>query len=509
MQSVAILIILPILLDYNRIYLMLMPQKRLTATYFFVAFTFPFRIGYIILGSAFLLIMLPVVAQTKEGVQDSSRRRVTQDSLRLLTEKDHKMMLGILNITSLRPGANGSNPQALNAANYDEAKANPFPILPDPLILNNGTRVATEKIWWKKRRSEIVEDFDREIYGRIPKKLPKVNWELVTLTSEKNGEIPVITKKLLGHVDNSSYPQITVDIQLSLTIPANATGPVPVIMEFGFIFPAGALPPLPPIALNPNTPARAPAQSWQQQVLSKGWGYAIIIPGSIQADNGAGLTQGIIGLMNKGAHRKPDEWGSLRAWAWGASKALDYFESDPSVDAKQLGIEGHSRYGKATVVAMAYDNRFAIAFISSSGEGGVKLHRRNAGEIVENVAGSGEYHWMAGNFIKYAGPLIWNDLPVDSHELIALCAPRPVFISAGEKGDAWVDAKGMFMAAVNAEPVYQLLNKKGMGTVIFPKVETALVDGEIAFRQHAGGHTPAPNWSTFLQFADRYIQLKK
>ena len=170
--------------------------------------------------------------------------------------------------------------------------------------------------------------------------------------------------------------------------------------------------------------------SWQQQVLAKGWGYAVISPNSVQADHGAGLTQGIIGLCNKGRHRQPEEWGALRAWAWGASRALDYFETDQAVDAKRVGLEGHSRYGKATIVAMAYDPRFAIAYVSSSGAGGAKLHRRDWGEIVENVAGTSEYHWMAGNFLKYAGPLTWGDLPVDSHELVALCARPARFFSA-------------------------------------------------------------------------------
>jgi hypothetical protein len=178
------------------------------------------------------------------------------------------------------------------------------------------------------------------------------------------------------------------------------------------------------------------------------------------------------------------------------------------VNAKEVGLEGHSRYGKATVVAMAYDERFAVAFVSSSGEGGAKLHRRNFGELVENVAGSGEYHWMAGNFMKYAGPLNWNDLPVDSHELVALCAPRPVFISAGTPGagDGWVDAKGSFLAAVGAGPVYKLLGKKDMGASEFPPVETALIDGDVAFRQHNAGHTPGPNWPTFITFASRYLK---
>ena len=332
----------------------------------------------------------------------------------------------------------------------------------------------------------------------MPKEIPLVKWEVVGTVEEKNGDFPVITKKLIGHVDNSSYPSVTVDIQLTLTTPAQ-TGPVPVIMELSWIRPPGFTPPQ-------SNQTGSSVATWQQQVLAQGWGYASLIPISIQADNGAGLTQGIIGLVNKGQPRKPDDWGALRAWAWGASRALDYFETDSNVDAKQVGIEGHSRYGKAAAVTMAYDQRFAIVFISSSGEGGAKLHRRNYGEIVENVAGAGEYHWMAGNFIKYAGPLNWNDLPVDSHELIALCAPRPVFISSGDKGDGWVDAKGMFLAGVHAGPVYKILGKKDLGTTQFPAVETSLTDGDIAFRQHSGGHTPGPNWPTFLAFANRYLK---
>jgi hypothetical protein len=428
----------------------------------------------------------------------------------IATQQDHQKMMELLKIEKLRPGANGSNREAPNYANYDESKANPYPNLPDPLILKNGEKVTTAEAWWNQRRPEIVEDFDREIYGRVPKDTPKVKWEVTATTTEKNGEVPVVVKKLVGHVDNSSCPEITVEIQLTLTTPADATGPVPVMMEFGFggfgPRPGGASTKAGPVPGKVAQPGGG-GPTWQQQVLAKGWGYAILVPGSIQADNGAGLTKGIIGLCNKGQDRKADDWGSLRAWAWGASRALDYFETDKAVDARQVGIEGHSRYGKATLVTMAYDPRFAIAYVSSSGEGGAKLHRRNWGELVENVAGTGEYHWMAGNFLKYAGPLNWNDLPVDSHELVALCAPRPVFISAGAtKGDGWVDAKGMFLAAAGAGPVYRLLGRKDLGITEFPPIETALIDGDMAFRQHSGGHTPAPNWPTFLTFASRYIK---
>jgi hypothetical protein len=433
---------------------------------------------------------------------------IAQDAppVALTAQQDHQRLMELLNIKELRRGADGNNREAPNYANYDEAKANPYPSLPDPLVLKNGKKVTTAKAWWEQRRPEIVEDFDREIYGRVPKVTPKVTWEVTETIRENNGDVPVITKKLIGHVDNSAYPQITVDIRLSLSTPAEARGPVPVMLEFGFGgFPGGrggpgkgATPKAPP--------PPPPGPTWQQQVLARGWGYATIVPNSVQADNGAGLTQGIIGLVNQGQPRKLDDWGGLRAWAWGASRALDYFETDKAVDAKRVGLEGHSRYGKATLIAMAYDARFAIAFVSSSGEGGAKLHRRNWGELVENVAGTGEYHWMAGNFLKYAGPLQWSDLPVDSHELVALCAPRPVFISAGAtNGDGWVDAKGMFLAAAGAGPVYRLLGKKDLGTTEFPAIETGLMDGDVTLRQHSSGHTPGPNWPVFLDFAARYF----
>jgi hypothetical protein len=427
-----------------------------------------------------------------------------QLAIQQASQQDRQKMLDLLHIASLRNGANSRDPQAPNFVNYDEAKANPHPKLPDPLVLKNGKKVTSAKMWWDQRRPEIVEDFDREIYGRMPKATPKVKWEVTGTTNEKVGDVAAIAKQLVGHVDNSSYPQVTVDIQLALTTPAGATGPVPVIMEFGFAgFGARGGGP----AAGRGGPPVPTGPSWQEQVLAKGWGYAILVPGSIQADNGAGLTEGIIGLVNKGQPRQPDDWGSLRAWAWGASRALDYFETDKSVNASKVGIEGHSRYGKATIVTMAYDRRFAIAFVSSSGEGGAKLHRRNFGELLENVAAANEYHWMAGNFLKYAGPLNSNDLPVDSHELVALCAPRPVFISAGAtEGDGWADAKGSFLAAAGAGPVYKLLGKKDMGTTGFPPIETGLMDGDIAFRQHSGGHTPAPNWPAFIAFAGRYFK---
>lgn len=414
--------------------------------------------------------------------------------------------------------------------NYDESKANPYPDLPDPLTLNNGQKVTTPEMWWNQRRPEIVEMFDREVYGRRPKTFPKVTWEVIKQTPGTNNGVAILTKYLVGHVDNSAFPAISVNIQLVLSTPANATGPVPVMMQIsggGFGFPVAEFPGGAPARGPASGPAIArgaatnpalsrgrgattgrsgglpPGPTWQQQVLAKGWGYALINTGSIQQDSGNGLTQGIIGLCNKGQPRAVDDWGVLSAWAWGASKALDYFETDKAVNAKMVGLEGHSRWGKATLVTMAYDQRLTIAYVSSSGEGGAKLHRRNYGEPLDAVAAVNEYHWMAGNFLKYAGH--WNNLPVDSHEFIALCAPRPVFIAGGTWDDRGADTKGMFLATSGAGPVYKLLGKKDLGTTEMPAPDVSLIDGDLAFRQHEGGHTDALDWPVFIEFASRYF----
>jgi hypothetical protein len=421
-----------------------------------------------------------------------------RDSINQANNEDHQLMMKELEIKELRPGPSG-DPKAPNAANSDESKVPPY-ILPDPLVFNNGEKVTTPA-QWEKRRKEIKEDFDREIYGRMPADVPAVKWEIASEKDTMIGKYPVHVKDLVGHVDNSSYPAISVNILMTLTIPANIKKPVPVIIEFGFKFPRG-------LKMNERMKKLIDSMSnWQPMVISKGWGFAVLIPTSFQADNGAGLREGIIGLVNKGQPRKLDDWGTLRAWAWGASRALDYFGTDKDIDAKHVGIEGLSRYGKAAIVTMAYDQRFAIGFIGSSGAGGAKILRHVFGEQVENLASSSEYHWFAPNFIKYAGPLTPNDLPVDAHELIAMCAPRPVFISCGSpkvEGN-WVDDKGQFIAAVAAGPVYKLLGKKDLGTIVMPPMGTALISGDIAFRQHFGGHTTIDNWPTFIKFAEKYF----
>ncbi len=434
-------------------------------------------------------------------------------------------MMDQLGIRALRPGPSG-RPGATNEANYDPAKANPFPDLPEPLILKDGRKVTTPEMWWKLRRPEIVEDFEREIIGRVPKGVPKVTWSVTTQAVDRVvGGVPVDARHVVGHVDNSEHPSIEVNIDMTVVTPLKPTKPVPVLMMFGG-FGGGGFPRRPgePEPTNRfrsffgNLTFKDPPST--EQLIAAGWGHATILPGSIQADNGAGLTKGIIGLVNHGAPRKPEDWGTLRAWAWGAARGLDYLETVPTVDAKKVGIEGVSRYGKAALVTMAFEPRFAVVLVGSSGEGGAKLHRRNFGEAVENLTGAGEYHWMAGNFLKYGaadaafGSRNPSDLPVDAHELIALCAPRPTFISYGlpDKGDAlWLDQPGSYMATVAAGPVFRLLGARDLGDTNddrgakMPPVNTSLLEGELAWRQHDGGHEDRSNMKYFIAWADRML----
>jgi hypothetical protein len=302
--------------------------------------------------------------------------------VQLTAEQDHRLMMEKLGIKAIRPGANGRDPQAPDYANYDESRANPYPDLPEVLTLANGKPVRTAEDWWQKRRPELVELYDREIYGRLPANVPGVTWRVVESREDTVGGKPVTFRKLVGHVDNSAYPLIHVDIEAELTTPTDAKA-VPVIVEFF------------PFEFRGRFPA-PPSPTWQEQVIARGWAYAILSTSTIQADNGAGLTRGIIGLVNKGQPRKPDDWGALRAWAWGASRLLDHLETVPEVDATRAVIEGVSRFGKAALVTMAYEPRYAIGFIGSSGAGGGGRGRRHRGGEKENLAGKGAYHGMGG-----------------------------------------------------------------------------------------------------------------
>ena len=475
-------------------------------------------------------------------------------------QDDHANMMEQLGIKKLRSGPSG-NESAPNHANYDESLANPCPYLPEILTTKSGKQIMSPEDWWKIRRPELIEEFEQEVYGKIPNNVPKVTWTTKVVDREFINRTPIIVKQLIGHVDNSTYPLIDVNINMVLVVPTNVIGPVPVLMMFGRpTFPAPTqpspedlekintafiemlikndpdmkeifdkYPAYTPITRLPGPNFFAPPKADdeltpQERLLAAGWGYVTIDPSSIQADNGGGLTRGIIGLTNNGQARKPDDWGALRAWAWGAARAFDYLETEPLVDAKKVGIEGVSRYGKAALVTLAFETRFAVGLIGSSGKGGATLHRRIFGEAVESLTGTGEYHWMAGNYLKYGaeessfGRKTGCDLPVDSHELIALCAPRPTFISYGipEKGDAkWLDQEGSYQATVAAGVAFKLLGAKDLGVSNdyqiekMPAMLTDLLNGHLAWRQHDGGHTDAPNYKSFISWANSFLNYEK
>jgi hypothetical protein len=451
-----------------------------------------------------------VVAQSQAVAPAPAVNAVAQENQRLAAE-DRSRMLKLLGITApvLPPAAQdpkrppfvtqkaGNAKYWFDAAgntymqslwgtwqNYDEAKANPFP-LPDPLAMKNGQRVTDAETWWKERRPEILRDFQSEMYGEIPANTPKVLWEVNSQRQVLTTDISRV-ENIVGHVDNSAWPAASPQINLTLYLPFKTTGPVPVMVILSGGNPADA----------GKTPEALPL------LLARGWGCATVSTAGIQADTGAGLTSGIIGLMNKGEPRKPDQWGALAAWSWGLSRVIDYLETRKDVDAKRLGIEGHSRWGKAALLSAALEPRWAIVYASCSGECGAKPSRRDWGETLDDVCGVSEYHWMAGNFLKYAGH--WGDLPVDSPELIALVAPRPVFIGCGTK-DQWADPHGQFLAAVAAGPVYRLLGRKDVGATELPAPDAELIAGDIGFRMHEGGHTDALDWPTFLKFAGKYF----
>ena len=429
------------------------------------------------------LLSLPAFAQspapsaTPDAIRTANRKLAAIDRLYMLAQ------LGItdpLNMSALPPGKVAGPP-----ANYDETKANPFP-LTDPLKLKNGKTVTDAATWWNVRRPEILAAFSTEIYGKIPADAPKVKWTVMSVdTAALSGT--AIKTIVRGQVDNSGYPAASAHIDLTLYLPAKAAGPVPVVVEVVPGGPAPKGPPHPPAAL--------------ALILAKGWGCATCSTYTLQADSGAGLNNGVIGIVNLGKARTPDQWGALAAWSWGLSRAIDYLETDKAVDAKRLGVEGHSRWGKTALLAAALDPRWSIVYASCSGEGGAKPSRRLWGETLDNVCGIGEYHWMAGNFLKYCRH--WDKLPVDSPELIALVAPRPVFIGCGTT-DLWADPHGQYLAAQAADPVWKLLGKKGLDPAGAPVPDVGIVSGDIGFREHIGGHTDALDFPTFLEFAAKY-----
>ena len=439
------------------------------------------------------VVMTAALAASAQGLLAQTR---PPSPTQIASQEELDRELATQGLKGIRPGAKNGDPTSPYATNYDEAKANPLP-LPDPLTMADGRRAATADDWWKVRRPQIVKAMEDELYGRRPANLPKVVWTLAQERQTDDYGVPAVERTLYGNLDNSAAPKVEVHIKVVLVTPLAAITAgkrTPAVISINWINPP------------PGFPKENPAADYRNLVLKRGWSFVVYDPTTVQADNGAGLTSGVIGLVNKGKPRKPDDWGALSAWAWGASKVVDMLEANSAIDASRIAIFGHSRYGKAALVAMAYDPRIKAGFISSSGAGGAAPYRRHWGEQVENVAAANEYHWMGAHFLRYAsGSTTAKDLTIDANSVIALAAPRAVFVGAGRAtgdGDGWVDPRGMFLAEASAGEVWGLLGQRPIDKTQ-PAPLTLSDSGVLAYREHDQGHTPGPNWPYFLDFAGK------
>jgi hypothetical protein len=386
-------------------------------------------------------------------------------------------------------------------SNYDEAKVGNY-ILPDPLVLANGEPVRDAKTWFKKRRPELLNLYAEDIYGCVPANAPKATFKVIETDTNAFGGFAIHKHVEIQFGKGTNTPAA----QLHIYLPANSTKPMPLLLHIVFF----ANPPFSGGNTNATTatPFRRPGFSEGgpiTNIFAHGYGYATFRYTDIQPDNSNTFHSGVINLTLKPGHIKPapDEWGTISAWAWGASRVLDYLEHDHSVDAKRVALIGHSRLGKTVLLAGARDPRFALIYSSCAGEMGSALARRDYGETIDDMAAN--FPWQfAGNFQRYPGH--WNDMPVDTHEIIALNAPHPVFIGGGTQ-DQWADPRGEFLGAVAAGPVYRLVGKSGLETTNGPPIDTPLIKGDLGFHYHTGGHTiTLSDWNAFLDFADKYFK---
>jgi hypothetical protein len=425
------------------------------------------------------------------------------------------------NVPFLGRGDAKGNPVRLaratgHVSNYSEDKVSRY-TLPDPLVMASGERVTGADQWFKARRPEILRFYRDEIYGHVPAGAPRVTWEVAETDAGARGGTAVM-KRVVGRMGNKpDAPRMN----LTVYLPARANGPVPVLLSLTFGFgpgargqAAGKAGQRPAAAPGKAEPPKAAAKGAGPggfdpagPVLDRGWGYASLLYGEIQPDRPDRWTEGVVGQTLKPGQTRPapDEWGTISAWAWGLSRAIDYLETDPAVDAAKIAITGASRLGKTVLWAGAQDERVAAVFSVVSGEMGAALIRRDWGETLDDMAQN--FPWQfAGNLQKWAGR--WDELPVDQHMLIALCAPRPVYVNGGLT-DQWSDPVGEFLAMVAAGPVYRLVGGHDLGMTKLPPLDAPVTDGDLAFHYHSGGHMAVPaDWKAFLDFAERHFRAR-
>ena len=399
----------------------------------------------------------------------------------------------------------------LPAANYDEAKV-PHYELPDPLIMQDGTPVKSAKDWMEKRRPEVLELFRKHVYGRSPAKPSGLNFKVIQNDDTALGGQAIRREVLITFARKASTPEAS----LLIYLPKNTDGPVPTFLTINF-YGNHTIHPDPGISItrswvrnnndwgieNNRADERsrgARRSRWAvEKILKRGYALATIYYGDIDPDYDDGFANGVHRLYPK---PKPDEWGSISAWAWGLSRCLDYLETDHDINAKKVAVMGHSRLGKTSLWAGARDERFALVISNDSGCGGAALSRREVGETGKRINTSFP-HWFCDNFTKYNDRI--NDLPVDQHMLIALAAPRPVYI-ASATGDPWADPNGEFLSGHHADPVYELFGLKGVGVAKQPKADHP-VGHHIGYPLRPGKHDVTDfDWEQYLNFADRHLK---
>jgi hypothetical protein len=392
--------------------------------------------------------------------------------------------------------------------NYEEDSVGSY-ILPDLFTMRNGDKVKDAKTWMEKRRPEIVKLFEENQFGKMPPRPSEMHFDIFD-----KGTLVLNGKAIRKQVRVYFTKDTSYKMDLLIYLPASTTKPSPLLLIINFFANSSVV----------DDPGVRQGEVWNRDgkkipastaafgkinidtFITQGIGIATVYYGDIEPDFKKGFQYGIRGHYLKSGENYPanNEWGAISAWSWGLSRAMDYFETDKQIDAKRIALQGTSRLGKTVLWTGAHDPRFKLVIASCSGEGGAAISRRNYGENIKHMTDTSRYYYQfAPNWHGYADD--FNRSPVDAHMLVALMAPRPLLLQTGDT-DYWSDPKGEFLAAVAAEPVYKLFNKKGPGTTVMPEAGDQSLLNTLGYYMHAGGHGTIPSdWGVFVEYLKKYL----